>query len=269
MKIRVLAAFATYVAVGLSSYAQPPPQTLHERVLSTYNFSPHTLDDAGLSAHSKDLDAFWTFAKDSGREGLRALRAELNRTDAPSFFNYDGAKLLLSLSKDRADEKLALIAIARADLRDVQMDDYLFTIHDFAVDELDTSEAAFKILADPTFKVFVPQHVLTLEQDYCLLYLLLPTKEEFYLDRAIAQLNQEKDVTAFRSLLHLLAATATRKADAAIKRYADDETRPEPLRILAKNVDESMKRLAALPVIGMSFSSYASLKQEQRTIMAR
>jgi hypothetical protein len=149
------------------------------------------------------------------------------------------------------------------------MDDYLFTVHDFAVHELDTSEAAFKILGDPTFKVFVPQHALTLQHDYCILYLLLPTKEEYYVDKAIARLNQEKDVTAFKSLLHLIAATVTKKGDAAINKYADDDTRPAPLRDLAKTVRDSLKTMAAVPILGMSFSSYASLKQEQRTIMAR
>jgi hypothetical protein len=243
--------------------------TVHERVVSTYNFAPHSLDDAGLTAHSKELDAFWTFVKMGGTQRLEELRAELRRTDAPLFFSYDGAKLLLSLSKNKADEKLALTAITRADLRDVQQDDFLFTIHAFAVDELDTSEAAFKILADPTFKVFVPQHALTLEHDYCLLYLLLPTKEEYYLDKAIARLSKEKDPTAFKSLLHLIAATVTKKGDDAIKRYVDDESRPAELRGFAKTIQDVMKAMAAAPMPEISFSSYASLKQEQRKIMGQ
>jgi hypothetical protein len=242
---------------------------LHNEVLATYSFQPHLLDAAALQAKSKVLDSFWARVKDGGADGLAALRSELQRTDLPAFFNYDGAKLLLSLSTASADRQLALEAIPRANLLDLQSSDYLYTIHRFAVDEFDTSEAAFKILSDPAFKVFVPQHVLTLEHDYCLLYLLLPTREEFYLDKAIARLDQETNDTAFKSLLHLIAATVTTKGDAAIARYADGEAHPKALRETAATVRNSLKAMADVPLLGMSLHSYTSLKNEQRKIMAR
>lgn len=268
-RLRVVALLIYLVATVLGGQAQTPPLNLHERILVTYDFQPRTLDDAGLEARSKDLDAFWTFVKNGGGGELQNLRSELRRIDLPVFFSYDGAKLLLSLSTTDADQKLALMAIARADLRDVQRSDYLLTVHQFAVDELDTSDAAFKILSDPDFKVYVPQHVLTLDHDYCLLYLLLPTKEDYYLDKAIARLTVEKDATAFKSLLHLIAATVTKKGDAAIGQYADDDSHPTQLRENAKTVRDSLKAMKELPVLGLSFSSYASLKEQQRKLMAR
>jgi len=39
----------------------------------------------------------------------------------------------------------------------------------------DTTAAAFQILEQPDFKVFIPQHLLMLGQNYILIYMLLPT----------------------------------------------------------------------------------------------
>src|SRR5262245_40500591 len=101
-----------------------PGPSFHDQVVATYNFLPRNLDPKAINAKSKKLDAFWAQVKDRGPQGLEELRTELRRTDAPVFFNYDGAKLLLSLSKTREDQGMALTAINRAELRDIQWDDY-------------------------------------------------------------------------------------------------------------------------------------------------
>ena len=94
--------------------------SFHQRVLATYDFAPHSLNKEEISAKSKILDAFWTEVTANQAIDLAALREELARPDVPEFFEYDGAKLLLSLSKSRADESIALSAINHADLADLQ-----------------------------------------------------------------------------------------------------------------------------------------------------
>ena len=243
--------------------------SLHDRVVATYNFLPRNLDDKAIEAKSKELDAFWEHVKARGPQGLEELRRELRRQDLPIFFNYDGAKLLLSLSKNREDRSLALTAIERAELRDIQWTDYFYTVHSMAVDGLDTSDAALKILDEDRFKVFVPQHALTLGQDFCLLYLLLPTEESFYLDKLERRLFKEKSVTALKSVLLVLGYSVTAKGDDAIKRFSEDMTKPDEARAYAKKVIDATKSMAEVPLVGLSFSSFVALKAERRKLLAR
>lgn len=241
----------------------------HERVTTLYSFSPHTLDRAAINVKSVELDAFWKSVKSAGPAGLDDLRAELARPDASAFFDFDGARLLLSLSTSRDDHALALAAISRTDLRDVQHNDYFFIVHSLAVEDLDTSEAAFKILGDPTFKVFVAQHYLTLDQELSLTYLLLPTKEEFYLEKAEKRLFAEKDITAQKSLLSLIADTVTKSGDETLARFAESSDQPAESREYARKIIAATKKMQSVPLLGMSFSSYDALKAEQRKLFAR
>jgi len=243
--------------------------SLHERVQATYNFSPHLLTKEQISQKSSELDLFWNQVKANQSSDLPALREELARPNAQSFFEFDGAKLLLSLSKSRSDEVIALSAIAHADLADLQSTDYFLTVHAMSVDGLDTTTAALKILEDDHFQAYIPAHSLTLDQSMCLAYLLLPTPESFYLTTIAQRLFQEKSVVAEKSLLDVLGDTATKQGDAAIARFAADETRPAEARAYARTIIEGSKKMAELPLWGLSFKSYEDLKTEQRELLAR
>jgi hypothetical protein len=263
----VLLALLFIASVVAANGAEPP--TFHERVLALYSYSPRTLSKKQIEAKSNDLDAFWDAVKSSGTIGADELRKELARTDSPPFFNYDGAQLLLSISRTTEDRTLALAAIGRTDILDIQREDYFLTVHWFAVDEYDTSEAAFKILDDPNFQVFIPQHAMTLDQESCLSYLLLPTKEEFYLKKAETRLFTETDITAQESLLSLIAHTATRSGDETISRFAASLDQPEESRKFAKLIIDSINSMESAATPDFSTSSYDALKAEQRKLFAR
>ena len=128
--------------------------------------------------------------------------------------------LLLSLSDTSIDRKVALAAIGRSDIRDVQAKDYFFQVHRMANLNEDTSAAAFHILEQSDFKVFIPQHVLTLGQNYALVYMLLPTTQDYWLQPAIGRLRTEHDQTAQKSLILLLWYAQTDGADRAIAMWA-------------------------------------------------
>jgi hypothetical protein len=261
-----------YLSVMLAfllCHAASAEEQLHDRVVALYAFSPHELSQPAIAAKSKSLDTFWNDVKAGGEAALEDLRKELAQPDAPPFFSYDGAKLLLSLSKSKTDRSLALVAIGRADIRDLQPHDYFLTIHSFAVDELDTTEAAFKILSDDKFQVFIPEHSLTLDQDMCLDYLLLPTKESFYLEKAERRLFVEKSVTAQKSLLSLLADTVTKSGDEAIARFAASTEQPQESRDYANEILAATKRMQSAAILGASLSTYDALKQAQRELFAR
>src|SRR5579864_4681448 len=151
--------------VGSRSDAQV---SIHEQIRQVYNFQPHLLSKQEINQKSAVLDQFWAQAKAERLRYVPALEQELGDFGNPPFFLYDGSALLLSLSDTSSDRKIALAAMARCDLRDVQSLDYFRQVQRMATLNEDTTAAAFHVLEQPGFKVFVVQHSLMLGQDYVL-----------------------------------------------------------------------------------------------------
>jgi hypothetical protein len=140
------------IAAGLASAAPVPAPEFHAKVVEPYSFEPHKLKKDEMQAKSDQLDKFWAMVKADPAGTLPLLRSELANPANSAFFFYDGSKLLLSLSDDRADQALALRSVAKADLQGIQDTDYLRTVHRLASKGLDAREAAFRILAFPDFQ---------------------------------------------------------------------------------------------------------------------
>jgi hypothetical protein len=217
-----------------STAAQSP--SIHEQIQQTYDFQPHLLSNQQITEKSAALDQFWTTAKAEPSLYAPALRQELADFKNPPFFLYDGSMLLLSLSDSSADRRIAVAAMARCDLRDVQTKDYFMQVHRIATLSENTTAAAFHVLEQPNFKVFIPQHVLTLGQDYVLIYLLLPTDQDYWLQPAIDRLKAEHDQTAQKSLLLLLWYAQTNAADQAISAFAGDASKSSVSRTYAQDL---------------------------------
>ena len=116
---------------------------IHQQMQQTYNFQPHLLNKRQIDQASVVLDHFWTKAKTERSQYVPALRQELSDFKNSPFFLYDGSMLLLSLSDTPIDRKIALAAMARYDLRDVQANDYFLQVHRMATLNEDTTAAAF------------------------------------------------------------------------------------------------------------------------------
>jgi hypothetical protein len=194
-----------------------------------------------------------------------ALRKELADFQNPTFFLYDGSSLLLSLTDTSADRKIALAAIAHSDLRDVQPKDYFLQVHRTATLNEDTTAAAFHILEQPDFKVFIPQHALTLGQNYCIVYILLPTNQEYWLQPAIDHLHSENNETAQKSLILLLWYAQTDGADIAA--FAADPTKVAGARDYAKDIMQAKNHLGTKQKTEALDVTEASLRQKRRERM--
>jgi hypothetical protein len=218
-----------------------------------------------IKRKSDELDRFWEYVKKDLPHRLPLLRAELNDSSNPSFFFYDGGKLLLSVSEDSRDRQLALDSLPKADLNGLQHTDYLRTIHWLACLGYNTTSAALRILDFPEFKAFIPQHALTLEQNYSLIYMLFPMEERYFLNRLILRLDKEHDAVAQKSLLLALWYTMSTEGSTAIRRFANTDSYPLESRSYA---EELLKRKASL--LGyLSVSSSTRLKEERRQVMSR
>jgi hypothetical protein len=230
----VLSLFILLIMTAGFVSAQPAP--IHAEIQEVYNFQPHLLNPQQMAQKSTVLDQFWTHAEEEPALYVAALRQELGDFGNPSFFLYDGSILLLSLSDAPADRKTALAAISRCDLRDLRATDYFLQVHHLAALNEDTTAAAFHILEQPDFKVVFGEHVLSLGQDYALVYLLLPTDQNYWLGPAITRLGLERDQTAQHSLLLLLWYAQTDIADQAVRNFAADSAKPAAVRSYAQDL---------------------------------
>ena len=250
--------------VTAASQASSSRGFLHAEIQKVYDFQPHTLNSAQIAQKSDLLDQFWTKAKSQRDVYVPELRSELADFSNPIFFLFDGSQLLLSLSDTPADRKIVLSAIGHTDLRDLQSKDYFLLVQRTAAQGENTTAAAFHILAEPKFQVFIPQHSLTLAQDYCLVYMLLPTKQDFWVQPAIERLRTETDVTAQKSLLLLLWYAQTRESDQAIQEFSSGPAKPQASKAYANELVHRKDRISQTLGSAGSVESEESLRQARR-----
>jgi hypothetical protein len=262
MKRRAVGGLVSLLLLAISALGQSA--AIHQQIQQTYNFQPHLLSSTEITAKSAVLDQFWTKAKAQPSLYVPALRQELGDFNNPPFFLYDGSALLLSLSDTPADRKAALAAMSRSDLRDVQQKDYFLQVHRLATLNENTTAAAFHILEQPKFKVFIPQHVLTLGQNYVLIYMLLPADPDYWLQPALDRLKTEHDPTAQQSLLMLLWYAQTDAADQAISEFAGDASKPSASQTYAKQLAGSKNKIGSKERSQAANSTEAALRQKRR-----
>jgi len=260
----LVVAFLLLPAGAARAQVTPSVGDLHAEIQNVYNFQPHTLSDAQIAQKSGLLDQFWAKAKSRPDVYAAGLRKELADFSNPPFFLYDGSRLLMSLSNDPADRKIILSAISHSDLQDLQLRDYFLLVHSMAAQGEDTTAAAFHILEQPKFQVFIPQHSLTIAQDYCLIYMLLPTNQDFWLQPAIKRLLGETDVTAQKSLLLLLWYAQTSDSDKTIGEFSRDASKPQPSRTYANELVHRKDSVGLVSRAGALTTSEESLRQARR-----
>jgi len=141
---------------------------------------------------------------------------------------------------------------------------YFLQVHRMATLNENTAAAAFHVLEQPNFKVFIPQHVLTLGQDYVLIYLLLPTEMEYWLQSAIDRLKIEHDQIAQKSLLLLLWYAQTDGADHAVSAFAGDASKPSATRTYASELVHRKDKTGAKQRAEALAETEDSLRQKRR-----
>jgi hypothetical protein len=251
------------VRLGLAIEGMAPGDDFHAWVDRLYGFHPHELTKEQIDARSTALDSFWTEAQAEPARTLPLLRAELAGSADADFFAYDGAKLLLALSKDRDDQALALSSLAKVDLRDVDHADYLRTVQRLAAQGFDARAAAFHVLDSADFQAFIPQHALTLGQDYALIYMLYPMETSTFEAALLDRLATETDARAQKSLLLAAWYLMTPASRTALATFRD---RPGLDSAVAARGRELLARKAGAT---RSLSSAASLRDERMKVMRR
>jgi hypothetical protein len=243
MAVGVQALLLAMLATGGAAPAAPDAAVLGA-IHDTYSFKPHELSEKQQIARSKTLDAFWDAATKDPARYLPAVRSELAGDRQLPFFYFDGGRLLLQLSKEPADRALVLAALARVDMRDVRPLLYVQEVNFLARDGLDTSAAAFRVLANPKFVAHVPEHALELHSSDALRFMLLPSAHAAIAPAVVARYALEKTEAAKQALL-VLAFDLAPEGDALVRRVAADDKEIPAVRAHAQASLKLMTEIAA------------------------
>ena len=260
--VALLLAMCAVAAHAQGAVASPE---FHARVMQLYAFSPGKLNQQQTQQKAQEIEKFWKEVQGAAAQTLPALRAELLDASTPPYFAFDGGKLLMTLSKRPSDQAMALQAIQRVDLRDIEGTEYLLAVHWFARNGLDATQAALRVLDYPGFKAANIERGFSLEQNYSLIFMLFPMKESTFTGALAARLRSEKNPESQKSILLALWYTMSPEGRAALQGFAADrgkarEVRDYASKLLAEKVPEKLKPVDA-PV--------EQLREERRKGMAK
>lgn len=127
-----------------------------------YGFKPSELTDTLKSLKNKELDLFWTTAKNNPKEASPCLKALIENEVADSYFCFDASSLLIRL--DSTDTYLPTIikGLKKCELSDLQLSTYLEICFYLNYKKQDVTELATKLISVPDAKVFLSNHFITL-----------------------------------------------------------------------------------------------------------
>ena len=223
---------------------------------NVYNFSPHKLTKAEQQKKIPSLDVFFNEVKSDTSKYLPLLRNELNSSNHNPYFYYDGSLLLCSLSNNENDKSLAANSLAKCDLSDVPSEAFVKVLNELSNDGINVTRAAVKILNDTAFNFFLPQHAMYFNQGDCLAYMLLPGKQEFYIDTLIS-LFKSVNPTAQKSILYTLWISYSCKGDSLIKSSMTNKT-------LDKDVSDFSKEMVKSPKLTNEIKEYINSLDESQ-----
>lgn len=150
-------------------------------------------------------------------------------------FYFDGSGLLLWLSHSRSDEEIAIEAIGKCDLKDIDHKIYVETLNHLAFDSINVLQAALKILEYPDFNFFLVQHVMYFNQEISLAYALLPMQDDRYVDTLISRFGSA-DTTAQFSILYTLWLGYSCRGDSLIRASAKNKELYKGIRVFANRI---------------------------------
>jgi hypothetical protein len=222
----IISTFLTTFAFG---------QSLSQEIDIIYNFKPSKLSDKEQESKLAGLDKFWEKVKSDTSKYLTQLRFELRQGGHNPFFYYDGCQLLLSLSEVESDKELAVQAITKCDLDDISSKIYVTTLNRLASNNIDVTPAAVKILHDDKFSFFLPQHAMTFNQGYCLTYMLLPQKNNNYIDTLISMF-PSLSKTSKKSIITTLRFAYLCKGESFLQSIMANQREEKEVREYAKKI---------------------------------
>jgi hypothetical protein len=216
-------------------------QELHDEVTKVFDFNPHKMSSKEQKAVYPKLDDFFDLVIQNKEKYIEPLRNELKRNDNNPYFYFDGGLLLMEISNDKNDMQLVADALVKTNLKDLSPKIYLQHILRLSIQGADVIDAALHILDDPSYKVFIPQHSLTLKYGEALSFILPRYCSDLYIDKLISKFNTISSVETKSSCLSLFFYASSCKADSFLNTIINDSKQPVSLTTSASKIMNSVK----------------------------
>ncbi len=141
-----------------------PCQGFQNAKKRTFGFRPTQLTEAERPEKSKEMDEFWKYTRQLGPSGISCLTETLKAEKDDTFFLFDGAALLYSLDTSEASTAVALDAVERSSLAEVDPPGFIRLALELSHHGADIGPRAVKYLTFPKVTAYVPQHAMKLDR---------------------------------------------------------------------------------------------------------
>lgn len=220
MKNIIIILFLSCMTFSVLSAQENKELQFNNMIKDIYNFNPSEVNDkAILERKGKEMDGFWNLVSSDKDFYIPLLRKKLCEPGNNRFFYFDGTRLLLGLSTTREDMVTGVNALKNTSLNDVDRYVYFQLVHWIGCQGIDTYPAIENIINDPDFEMFIPQHALTLKQDYTVLYCVLVLDDSVYIDKLIKRLYGEKNTVIAKTLIMAIAYSVSEKGQKALQEF--------------------------------------------------
>lgn len=246
-------------------------QSLSMEIDRVYNFRPSKLSDKEQDEKMPALDGFWEKVKGDTARLLPELRKELLASGHNPYFYFDGAGLLLTLSRVKGDKEIAIEAITKCDIEDIDRGIFVRTLNQLANEGFNVTKPAVKILANDKFSFFIPQHSLEFSQGYCLAYMMLPQSDKSYVDTLVSMFRTLKPVCQ-KSIITTLWFEYSCKGDMFLKSLITDMSLDKDVRNYAKKIlgdasltkdqKDFLKTMGEADIVGIRAESLVKFSDE-------
>lgn len=201
-----------------------------------YDFHPHQLSKKEQALKLPALDSLFDKVSSDTTTYLPQLRKRLLSNDHLPYFYFDGAHLLMMLSKRRSDLDIAAEAFSKSNIQDLDPKVYVSLLGFLARNNVNVTIAAVKILEDSTFSFFIPQHAMYFNQGYSLIYCLLPLDPEYYTDTLMTIFQQTQDIQVQKSIITTLWFSYSCKGDTFLQSLNETNTLSKEVAFYAKRL---------------------------------
>jgi hypothetical protein len=144
----------------------------------------------------------------------------------------------MECSNSETDLKLVADVLTRVDLRDVPQDVYLGHLLKLSIKGADVIDAALHMLDDSKFKVFIPQHSLTLNYGEALNFILPRYKSDLYIKKLISRFDLINSNENKITCLDLFIYANCCEADQFLVSMKTDTNQPKKIR---EKIEETIK----------------------------
>lgn len=216
-------------------------ENLLKEIESLYKFHPQVFNEEELTVISDKLDFFWSKVENNKDKLLPWLRYALLNIKDYEFFLFDGSMLLLSLSQEKYDHYIAIKSMAKTDIKDLQIPEYLKIVWELGCKGYDISEPIYNTLKYTEITAFFPQHFLTLNHEDIMTFLVFSqenTQNTIYGLNSI--LIKETKPEIIKSILYLLSLDWSEYSFSKINEYINWNPQSDEVKKFIKEHKENL-----------------------------